>query len=322
VSMVLRAADAPVASREDYWRHVVEETIGPLELQTPPDVDNQLLIGDAGAVRVAELTAGRPGGADRTAKHVRRSDLDVCKVDVLVRGRGVIAQDGREAVVGPGDFTFVDLSRPARWRMSAMRVVAVVFPRQLLPLRPEEAAEISAVRLPGDQGTGALVSSLARELVRRLNGLGASDGARLGSAVIDLFTVALAARLDRGGRVPPEVRQRALLQRVHAFIEARLDNPELSPTTVAAAHYISVRSLYKLFEAEQASVAGWIRRRRLERCRRDLLDPTLAARPVSAIAARWGLSNAAHFSRAFRAAYGVSPVEYRLMANGNRAGSQ
>jgi transcriptional regulator GlxA family with amidase domain len=35
---------------------------------------------------------------------------------------------------------------------------------------------------------------------------------------------------------------------------------------------------------------------------------------VSAIAARWGLVNATHFSRAFRAAYGLSPVEYRTMA--------
>jgi AraC-like DNA-binding protein len=45
--------------------------------------------------------------------------------------------------------------------------------------------------------------------------------------------------------------------------------------------------------------------------RRDLLDPALAARPVSAIAARWGLVDPAHFSRAFRAAYGVPRLEYR-----------
>jgi AraC-like DNA-binding protein len=48
----------------------------------------------------------------------------------------------------------------------------------------------------------------------------------------------------------------------------------------------------------------------------DLLDPALAARPVSAIAARWGLVDPAHFSRLFRAAYGVSPVEYRRTMGG------
>ena len=114
--------------------------------------------------------------------------------------------------------------------------------------------------------------------------------------------------------MPPETRQRALLQRSHAFVEQRLGDPELTPATIAGAHYISVRYLYRLFEGEPAGVAGWVRQRRLERCRRDLLDPALAARPVSAIAARWGLANASHFSRAFRAAYGLSPVEYRALA--------
>lgn len=35
---------------------------------------------------------------------------------------------------------------------------------------------------------------------------------------------------------------------------------------------------------------------------------------MSAIAARWGLVDAAHFSRLFRAAYGLPPTEYRLTA--------
>jgi AraC-like DNA-binding protein len=99
-----------------------------------------------------------------------------------------------------------------------------------------------------------------------------------------------------------------------AFIEEHLGDPDLTPPAVAAAHYVSVRYLHKLFETQEASVAEWIRQRRLERCRRDLLDSALSALPVNAIAARWGLLNAAHFSRAFRAAYGTAPGEYRRLA--------
>jgi AraC-like DNA-binding protein len=84
---------------------------------------------------------------------------------------------------------------------------------------------------------------------------------------------------------------------------------------------VSIRYLHKLFETQEATVAEWIRRRRLERCRRDLLDPALRALPVNAIAARWGLLNAAHFSRAFRAAaYGATPGEYRRLAVTGSAG--
>jgi AraC-like DNA-binding protein len=102
--------------------------------------------------------------------------------------------------------------------------------------------------------------------------------------------------------------------RVHAFIEARLGDPELTPGAIAAAHHISFRYPHRLFEPQETTVAGWIRRRRLERCRRDLLDPALRWQPVAPIGARWGLANPAHFGRAFRAAYGVPPAEYRALA--------
>ncbi len=65
-------------------------------------------------------------------------------------------------------------------------------------------------------------------------------------------------------------------------------------------------------------MSGWIRARRVEGCRRDLVDPAQAARPVAAVAARWGFSSAIHFSRVFRATYGVPPHEYRLSYNGSR----
>ena len=95
---------------------------------------------------------------------------------------------------------------------------------------------------------------------------------------------------------------------------ARLADPGLSPDMVATAHHVSPRYLYKLFEGEETGVAGWIRERRLERCRRDLLDPALSELPVSAIAFRWGFADAAHFTRVFRTAYGHPPGEYRRLA--------
>lgn len=111
--------------------------------------------------------------------------------------------------------------------------------------------------------------------------------------------------------VPPPTNRVVLVRRIYAFMEERLGDHELSPGGIAAAHNISLRYLHKLFEPEDATVAGWIRRRRMERCARDLTDPALVRRPASAIAARWGFPNAAHFNRLFRAHYGVPPGEFR-----------
>ncbi|MCQ0006703.1 helix-turn-helix domain-containing protein [Actinomadura madurae] len=112
-----------------------------------------------------------------------------------------------------------------------------------------------------------------------------------------------------------------MLLRVHAYIDARLGDPGLTPGRIAAAHHISVRHLYTLFEAQGTSVAEWIRLRRLERVRADLLDPALRARPVSAIAARWGFPNAAHFNRVFRAVHGEPPGEFRARTGNGPAGT-
>ncbi|MBO0807953.1 MAG: helix-turn-helix domain-containing protein [Actinobacteria bacterium] len=105
---------------------------------------------------------------------------------------------------------------------------------------------------------------------------------------------------------------RALLVSVHRYIEERLGEPNLSPAVIAAAHHVSVRYLYRLFERQGMSVAGWIRHRRLERCRRDLLDPEQWGRSVASIGARRGFADPVHFSRVFRAAYGLPPGEFRL----------
>jgi len=66
-----------------------------------------------------------------------------------------------------------------------------------------------------------------------------------------------------------------------AFILENLSDTGLSPTMVAAAHHMSLRSLHQLFHDEGLTVAGWIRKRRLECCRHDLSNPALASRPVA-----------------------------------------
>jgi AraC-like DNA-binding protein len=317
VSVLFQAEDQPVAARPEYWQQVVGDTLCPLELRirSATQVPDRLLVGDVGQVRVAELTASRPGAAARTPAHLRRSDPDMCKIDVQAWGHGVIEHDGRRSSQGPGDFTFIDLSRPARWINAPAQIIAVMFPRALLPLHTDHLARLTGVRIAGHEGVAALLSSLARQLPKHLDDCDGAAGAHLAGAVMDLLTATLAARLDRGEDVGADTRRRALLLRVRAFIDQHLGDPRLNPSSIAAAHYISLRYLHKLFETEQTTVAESIRRRRLEGCRRDLRDPAMSDQPVNAIAARWGLTSAAHFSRAFRAAYGVSPVEYRRLAD-------
>ena len=100
---------------------------------------------------------------------------------------------------------------------------------------------------------------------------------------------------------------------MRAYIAGHVADPTLAPAAIARAHFISRSYLDRLFEDEPRTVAEQIRDARLERCRRDLADPRLADRTVLEVALGWGFQSAAHFSRAFRARYGMSPRDARAI---------
>lgn len=312
--VVFRADELPPASRVEYWRETVNTVFMPLDLngEIDPTTPAELRTAEIGPVRVAESMTGRGASfsTGRTPRLIRGSDTDMCIVGVLVEGDLRVEQDGRRAILRSGDLSFIDPARPFEQSFTAMRNIRVCVPKPMLPLHDREFRELTGTRIPGDSGAGALASALVRQLTSTVDELPAPEKARLGTVLVDMLAVALAGRLDKTS-MASGAWERTLLHRIYTFIERRLPDPDLTPHSIAAAHHISLRHLHKLFESEPSTVAAWIRRRRLERCRRDLRDPTQHNRPVAAIGARWGFPSAAHFSRAFRDAYGVAPAEFR-----------
>lgn len=96
---------------------------------------------------------------------------------------------------------------------------------------------------------------------------------------------------------------------VSAFIDDNLHDPRLSPTTIARAHHVSLRSLHVLFEGQDDTISKVIQKRRLDRARADI--EASASTTISSIAARWGFGSAAHFTRLFSKAFGMSPTSWQ-----------
>jgi AraC-like DNA-binding protein len=188
----------------------------------------------------------------------------------------------------------------------------VVFPYTMLPRRLRRMQGVTL--FSGREGVGALLSGFLTGLEKGSIQQRPGDSPRLGTILIDLLAAQLAHQLDTGAALPAESRQHTVLLQIHAFIQRHLPDTGLSPAMIAAAHNISVRQLHRLFQAEETPVAELIRNSRLERCRSDLTDPLLREVPVRTIATRWGFRGPAHFSRLFRAYYGIGPQECRRMA--------
>jgi len=105
--------------------------------------------------------------------------------------------------------------------------------------------------------------------------------------------------------------QAAILHRLCQTIERRLDDPDLTPARVAETEGISERYLQKLFEGSGSSFTHYLRERRLQRTSAELSNPAEAHHSISEIAYRNGFNDSAHFSRAFRHRFGLSPREFR-----------
>ena len=312
----MAAASPPLAdSSFEVWEEQVCRTFVPLRARTASETvgfRGAVTSADLGQVTLADVTASR-ALVERTPRLIRQGDPELYKFGLQVAGTCVVEQAGRQAFLRPGDFAIYDTSRPYQVSFSDdFRMTVAMFPRRMVHLPASQMASLTAVRLAGDSGLGTLLTPLMRGLTQEMDTTGGVIADHVGDALVHLVTAAFAQQLaERLPEDSPSAQRRLMIQ-VRRFIEGNLADPDLSSRTVAAAHFVSLRQLQKLFAAEGESVTSIIRAQRLDCCRRDLADPRLAQEPIASVGARWGFPDAAHFSRLFRATFGVSPREFRL----------
>jgi AraC-like DNA-binding protein len=312
VTTILSTDGMAPGEREAFWRQALSETFVPM---TVGDVNTDRfggLIRSAwiGRLMVAEV-ASTAQDIRRTRREISRTDAEYLQIGMVYRGVGRVAQDGREAVLGAGDFAVFETTRPFRWTFAGdWDVGAFTLPRGSVGLSEAESRLLTARRLDGQAGLTGVVSRFLRDLGRHADRLSGTQSERVLADVTDLVVTLLGDWVD-GSEVVRSSLQRSLLLRIKDYIDRRLADPTLGPDEIAAAVNISTRYLHQLFAGEHRSVSQYVRGLRLERCRRDLLDPRLADQSVATIAFRWGFGDLSSFNRAFRAAFGATPREVR-----------
>lgn len=305
----------------DQWRNVVNTSFVPLQIDEAEGVPfrghiQQAVVGD---ISVFEIVA-TPHLVQRTQELIDQGDGRYYKLSLQLSGAARLEQDGRVANLVEGDLAIYDTHRPYALSYPANnRSMVIMFPHEAVDLPPDEIASVTAVRFPSNTGLGRVINPFFVELGRNLEELHGTHASRLVHSALDLLVTMISQELQRDPDANPA---RSLVREVREFILENLPDPDLSPEKIARAHYISTRHLYTIFSADGATVSAWIRQRRLEYIRRDLADPVHAARPVSNIAAHWGLLDAAHFSRAFKTEFGISPSAYREKVLGRLAAGE
>jgi len=293
------------------WRELVNRVFLPLAI-TPlagPDrtdaFEASVTGRGLGGMQVWLIEAS-PMSAVRARPHIEASGDDYL-LALHVQGTAHGTQDGREVALGPGDFALFDSGRPYAISFTGpgvFRHVVFQVPRASLEARGATGA-VTARRVPAASRAGQLVSPYLRTLARP-----AHPGRPLEEAFIDAgLDLAVGALRAVAGYAAP--RRGSPARELREYALAHLGDPGLSPGAVALACYVSVRQLHRVFAREGLTFGEWLREQRLRRCRDDLVDPGLSHLTTAEIAARWGFRSAAHFTRAFRARYGVTPASRR-----------
>ena len=313
MAFVVDTEVVPPHERFDLWAEVSAQVFEPFSV-SPRDArpfSARLHRWELGALNLYRMRSD-PSAVHRSPGCIRSGDPEIVHVMLQHRGRCVVAQDRRRAVAQPGQLVCWQSSAPyALEPPEPFEALIVEIPVALLGPHVDRVCARTADAIDADRGIARLVGRYLRELFDGLGDGSIDDG---GALLADSFVELVRALYAEGGDRSAGRALRSgdvLRRRIAAFIDERLADPALGPEEIARAHHISRSYLDKLFAAEGTTVRESIRDRRLERCRSDLLDPALAGEPVFDIALRWGFVSASHFSRVFRAAYGMSPREFR-----------
>lgn len=327
--MGVRVTTTSVADDEKagFWSGAVSRTLVPVEVRPLTDrpFDGLMESHRLGYVRISTLEADA-ARLSRTAALIARAPLGEPQVGVGVQvsGRAVLEQDGRRAEVPPGGLVVYDTARPYTVdHPDRFRTHLFHLPRRLLGVPERDLRQASARAVGPEEGYGPVLLPFLGVLAASAHSYPAPVGDQLAGSVADLFSALIAQLSHARAAHEPGSPNEHLVSRVREYIDQHLGDPELSPRRIARAHHISVRYLHRLFEGEGegVTVSRLIQRLRLDACARELARRGHAAPTVSAVAQRWGFADPAHFSRTFRAAYGVPPREWRSLRSAD-AGRQ
>lgn len=301
----------PPASRAEVMREVAARII-PVELDFPEaGLAVRGTLSDHGALRISRI-ASNVTRVERTPRQARDELPPSLLLGLQISGSSLVVQDGREAVVRPGDlvlyrstaeYTLID---SMGYRQHQLRM-----PLEKLALPRDVVRQVTATRLCPGHPISELATGYFQALANRPNAFTGPAADAMSQASLDLIRAVIGTHLDLTSTAAKDSLQAALQVRILEYARAHLDDPTLNAARIAAEQHISVRHLYNVLAAGGISLGDWIRTRRLQACRDELADTLSRGLTIAAIARRWGFRDASTFGRLFRAEYGLSPREWR-----------
>ncbi|MEX2524793.1 MAG: helix-turn-helix domain-containing protein [Gammaproteobacteria bacterium] len=296
----------------EYWNDVICDVFTRM-VTDPADMahfDGQVkwdMLGQLSFSKVISL----PASVQHSKKHIARSSEQLFFLHLQSSGELVLRQNGLQTRLKEGDFGICDSSWPYELTYNQpCETIVLGIPAAALKSRIPQPEQLSCKYMSGRDGLSSTASVMLKSLWQQTEqGIPGEYGRRIADNLLD--TIATAYCLAHGTNISRSAATNSRLIEIKRFIESNLDDPELTPRTIATAFRISTRYLHMLFAHENESVSHYILRRRLEECARQMTDVFWRDKTITEIAFHKGFNNTTHFARVFKEQFGVSPREYR-----------
>jgi AraC family transcriptional activator of tynA and feaB len=289
------------------WTDALTGVCGPLHTETlGAPLDGAMTFGSIGRLQIGHIAASRHR-IGLTPELARAERHGVAKVIIQTAGVSVYEQRGERVTLTPGDGLVYDVAQPhAITSTETTEHLVVIIPHDLVVGRGVRLDRLSAQQFSTRTGVGRLAADLIHSTFGELATISPACEDDLAASLLSLVFLPLSSETAHAGE--------ALRHRIEGYIRDQIRDPGLSLDRIAGALRCSKRYLHMAFAACDRSIADHIWTTRLDGCRGDLARR--ADLSISEIAFAWGFSSSAHFSRAFRKRFGVTPSGFR---RGDRA---
>ncbi|SNS94045.1 AraC-like ligand-binding domain-containing protein [Actinacidiphila glaucinigra] len=319
----LDVASLAPGDRADAIRAFSWSINGRIEVDLPPDPNRlkaHATTRAVGSVKVSEIGWNVARLRRAAAAPVDEDMTPQVLVHLQEAGVSRFQQGGRQSVTRAGDLAVIENAKPYEAAFhGTMHSVLVRVPTRVLGLRPSLLDQVTAVRIGSERPVVGAAAALFARLARDQAAFDEAETALFAQPCVDLIRAVVSMTLGRDDLARAPLNN-TLLQRVQEYVRLHLAEPDLTAARIAAEHQISVRQLYLTLSRAGITLGDWIRTQRLEECKRELASSAYQLMTIEAIAHRWGFASAPHFSRVFKAAYGVSPRGVRSQTRGGESG--
>ena len=298
MSTLISTELAPAGRSLEYWRTAISDTFVDLDCSAP---DSTV----AGSIQVQDLADLQVSRVRGTAQLVQRIAGDISGpanyylLGVQTRGICQVEQDGRQAVISQGSCALYDTTRPYTLQLSGgFEQLVLRLPRAALDRQFDDVAGLTAREISVHHAAGAVLASAVRSLARDIDVLPSASVLAMEQGIEHLVAAGL-------GSMP---RSTSRHEQIKRYAMANLRDPQLGIASISQALSLSSSSIHRAFAAEGQGLMSWIWQQRIEGAHRELASGAHRG-TITELAASWGFSDSAHFSRMFRRCLGAPPSQ-------------